>query len=122
MYVFYACSLNSGRKFRFFRSVLRECPAPRFRCQRLQGSRRLPDGGKPVGDGDGCPVFRQIFQAFLDPAFTFIVQGAGGLVKDQDRRILQEHPGNGDPLFLSAGKTGSPLAHKGVIAVRQGLR
>ena len=41
-----------------------------------------------VGNGDGRPVFGQFFQAALDPAFAFIIQGAGGLIKDQDRRIL----------------------------------
>ena len=40
----------------------------------------IPDGGKPVGDGDGGAVFRQRLQAFLDMAFAFVVQGAGGLV------------------------------------------
>ncbi len=62
------------------------------------------DGGKTVGDGDGCPVLRQLLQAFLNMAFTLIVQSAGGLVKNQNRGIFQENPGNGYTLFLTAGK------------------
>ena len=81
----------------------------------------VPDGGKTVGDGDGCPVLRQLLQAFLNMAFTLIVQSAGGLVKNQNRGILQENPGNGYTLFLTAGKACSPFSHKGIIAVRQRL-
>ena len=77
----------------------------------------IPDGGKPVGDGDGGAVPGELLQAFLDVALTFIVQGAGGLIQDQDRRIFKEYPGNGDPLLLAAGKPCASLAHKGVVAV-----
>ena len=46
------------------------------------------DRRQTVGNGDGRPVFGQFFQAALNPAFAFIIQGAGGLVQDQDGRIL----------------------------------
>lgn len=72
----------------------------------------IPDGGETVGDGDGGAVSGELLQAFLDVAFTFIVQGAGGLIQDQDRRIFKEYPGNGDPLLLSARKPCAPLATK----------
>lgn len=45
-------------------------------------------------DRDGCSVFSENFQTLLNPAFTFVVQCAGGLIKDQDRRIFQEHAGD----------------------------
>ena len=60
---------------------------------------RVSNGGQTVGDGDGRSVSGQLFKTLLDPAFALIVQSAGGLVKNQDRRILQEYPGNGYPLF-----------------------
>ena len=80
---------------------------------------RAPDGGQPVRDGDGGPVFREFLQALLDPAFALIVQGAGRFVQDQDGRILQEHAGNRDALFLSAGEAGAAFSHKGIVSVRQ---
>ena len=46
------------------------------------------DGGKTMGDGDGGAVFGQDIQALLDPAFAFIIQGAGGFVQDQNGRVL----------------------------------
>ena len=48
----------------------------------------VPDGGQPVGDGDGGTVFRQLLQTLLDVALAFIIKGAGGLVQDQDGRIF----------------------------------
>ena len=46
------------------------------------------DGGQPVGDGDSSTVVGQGVQTLLDPAFALVVQGAGGLVQDQDGRVL----------------------------------
>ena len=80
---------------------------------------RVADRGKSVCDRDGSPVFGQFLQALLDPAFAFIVQGTGCLVQDQDWRILQEHPCDGDTLLLTAGQTGAPLANIGVVSVRK---
>ena len=45
-------------------------------------------GGQPVGDGDGGAVFCEHIQTLLDPAFAFVVEGAGGFVQNQDGRIL----------------------------------
>lgn len=50
---------------------------------------RIADRGETVGDRDGCTVFSEFFQAFLDSAFAFVVQGAGRLVQDQDGRIFR---------------------------------
>ena len=58
---------------------------------------RIADRGETVGDRDGCTVFSEFFQAFLDSAFAFVVQCAGRLVEDQDRRILQEDTRDGVP-------------------------
>ena len=48
-----------------------------------------PDGGQPVGDGDGRPVPGKLFQALLDPAFAFIVKCACRLVQNQDGRVFR---------------------------------
>ena len=77
------------------------------------------DCRQTMSNGNGCTVFGENFQTLLDPAFAFIVQCTGGLIKDQDRRILQEDTGNGDPLFLTAGKTGSTFSDKGIITIRK---
>lgn len=111
--------LNSAHKFRFFDQFFVSPPL----CDSIVSNDKnlvcSLDRGESVCDRDGCSVFSENFQTLLNPAFTFVVQCAGGLIKDQDRRIFQEHAGNGDPLFLTAGKTGSAFSHKGVIAIRQ---
>ncbi len=62
----------------------------------------IADRGKTVGDCNGSTVFGELFQALLNPAFAFIVQSAGGFVKNQDRRILLKYAGNRNPLLLSS--------------------
>ena len=72
------------------------------------------DGGQAVGDGDHRLAPHQGFQAFLDRRLDFRVQRRGGLVHDQDRRILEQHAGNGDALALAAGELHAALADVGV--------
>ena len=43
----------------------------------------------------------------------------GRLVQDQDRRVLQEHPRDGEPLLLPAGELHAALADDRVQPVRQ---
>ena len=77
------------------------------------------DGGQPVGDGKGGAALAEFFQRILHQPLAFVVQRAGGFVQNQDGRIFQEHPGNGDALLLPAGQLHAPLAHIGVVPVGQ---
>ena len=45
-------------------------------------------GGKAVGDGECGTPFCQLFQGLGYKEFTLIVKSRGGLVQDQDSRIL----------------------------------
>ena len=47
------------------------------------------------------------------------VDGAGGVVEDQDRRVDEQGPGDGDALALAAREGVAPLADHGVVAVGQ---
>ncbi len=55
---------------------------------------RVADRGETMRDRDGGAVCSQLFQTLLNPALTLIVQRAGGLIKNQDRRVLQEDARN----------------------------
>ena len=79
-----------------------------------------PDGGEPVGDDEGGAAPGQGVEGLLDLGLGDGIQGGGGLVQDQDGRILQENPRNGHPLFLAAGEQSAPLAHIGVEAIGHG--
>ena len=77
------------------------------------------DGGQAVGDGQGGAAVGQLFQALAHQNLALVVQGAGGLVQDEDGRVLQKDAGNAQPLLLAAGQLDAPLAHIGVVAVLQ---
>ena len=62
----------------------------------------------------------QLFKALAHQDLAFVVQCAGGLVQNEDGRVLQEHPRNGDALLLSAGELDTALTHIGIKAVLQG--
>ena len=64
----------------------------------------------------------QVFQGLLHQMFAFVVQGGGGFIQNQDGRVLQEHPGNGNALLLAAGELHAPFAHVGVVAFVQAQR
>src|SRR5262252_4544373 len=62
------------------------------------------DGGEAVGNGDHRLAGHQVIELLLDRLLHLRVQGAGGLVEDKDRRVLQQHAGDGDALALATGK------------------
>ena len=51
---------------------------------------RVTDGGKPVGYDKGGPVGSKLFQGLLYDILTFVIQRAGGLVKDKDGTLAME--------------------------------
>ena len=56
----------------------------------------------------------QLLKGLLELGLRHAVQGGGGLVQNQHRRVLQEDPGDGDALLLSAGEQGAPFPTLGV--------
>ena len=72
-----------------------------------------------MGDGEGGAALAELFQRLLHQPLALVVQCAGGFVQNQDGRIFQEHPGDGDALLLPAGQLYAPFAHIGVIPVGQ---
>ena len=72
-----------------------------------------------MGDDQCGPPPHRLLQSRLDAALGFAVQGGGRLVQDQDRRILEQRPGDGHPLPLAAGQHQAILSHRRVQAFRQ---
>ena len=70
-----------------------------------------------MGDGDGGAAGHQAVQGVLHDAFGFGVQRGGGLVQDQDRRVLEDGAGDGQALALSAGELGPAVADVRVVAL-----
>ena len=74
------------------------------------------DGREAVSDGDHRLVGHQRLQLLLDRGLDFAVERRGRLIQHQDRRVLQQHAGNGDALALPAGEFYAPFADMGVVA------
>ncbi|MND61060.1 hypothetical protein D3C80_523060 [compost metagenome] len=70
---------------------------------------------QPVGDGDDGLALHHFIQALLNGHLHFRVQRTGGFVQQQDRRVLQHHPGNGDALALATRQLDAALSHQGVV-------
>ena len=79
----------------------------------------LEHGGQAVGDDQRGATRHQPFQCLLHAVFALCIQRAGGLIQQQDRRILQQRAGNRHTLLLATGKTGTALTQLAVIALRQ---
>ena len=78
------------------------------------------DGGQAVGDDEGGPALHEDAQAGVDLLLDLDVDGAGGVVEDQDRRVDQQGAGDGDALALAARERVAALADHGVVAVVEG--
>ena len=72
-----------------------------------------------MGDDDGGAVFAQALYRFLHFGLAVVVERRGGLVQNQDWRVFVEGAGDGDALFLPAGKAAALRAEVFVVAVRQ---
>ena len=79
----------------------------------------IPDRGEPVGDDEAGPIGPQRRHGMLHQHFGSGVDRAGRLVQDQQCRIGQECPGDGDQLLLAGADIAGFLIQHSVIAVRQ---
>ena len=72
-----------------------------------------------MGDEQGRAVGHDRAQGVVDAPLRRGVDGAGGVVEDQDARVGEDGPGQGDPLALAAREGEAPLADDRVVAPRQ---
>ena len=79
---------------------------------------RVAHGGEPVSDHQHRPLRHEPVDRLLHQPLGLGVERAGGLVEDEDRRVAEERPRDGDPLPLSAREPGAALAEDRVVALR----
>lgn len=82
---------------------------------------RVDDGAQAVGNDNRCPAVHQLVQGFLHHHFRLRVQASGCFVQNQQLRIPQECPGDGQPLALTAGDLNAPFTDFGIQPRRHGL-
>ncbi len=76
-----------------------------------------PDGGKAVRDHDHGAVAHQRLERGLHQDLRFGVQVRRGFVQNQDGRILEERPRDGQPLPLTSAQLDAAFADHGGVAV-----
>ena len=62
----------------------------------------VADGRETVRHDDRGATGHEPGQRLLDQALGLVVERAGGLVEDEDGRVLEDGPGDGDALALAA--------------------
>ena len=74
------------------------------------------DRRQPVRDRDDRAALHQPVELLLDRRLDLRIERRGGLVEHQDRRVLQDHPGERDALALAAREFDAALADMRVEA------
>ena len=75
------------------------------------------DGAQAVGNGDGGSRGHQSFQCVLHQSLALGVQRRGGLVENQNGRILQDGACDADALALTSRQAAAAVAHVRVVSV-----
>ena len=65
---------------------------------------RGADGVQAVGDDQESPALRQAVEGVTDETLALRVQAGGGLVHNEQGRVLEEGAGYRKPLRLAAGE------------------
>ena len=66
----------------------------------------VPDRRQAVGDDGLAPG--ELGDGGLDQVLVLRVDAGRGLVQNDDGRVLKDGPGNGNPLFFTAGQGTAP--------------
>ena len=74
------------------------------------------DRTEAMGDDQGGAPLHESLEGLLDQVFALGIQGTGGLVENEDGRILEKGPSDRDALFLMTSwrESHTPLADQGV--------
>src|SRR5260370_22444979 len=75
--------------------------------------------GEAVRDDNQRPALRDAQQVGVDDGLAVGIERAGRLVEDQDPRIADQRPGDGEPLLLTARQVGRAFLDEGLVAARQ---
>ncbi len=79
----------------------------------------VADCAQPVGDGKDGPSLHELVHALFDEGLGTGVDGGGGFVQDEHRRVGHGSPGDCQQLPLALGQVGAVGGDHGVIALRQ---
>ena len=79
------------------------------------------DGGHTLRDDDLRGLRDEVAEALTNQGVGLRVDRGGGVVEDQNLRLLQDRTGDAETLLLTTGDVGTALGDEGVVLVREGL-
>src|SRR5207245_6018094 len=79
----------------------------------------LSDRHEVVRNDDRRPPAHQTPQGLKDPVPGLGIEVSGRLVQDEDGRVANHRPRNGDPLTLTAAEASALLPTDRIISVRE---
>ena len=79
------------------------------------------DGAGPVGDDEGGAPVGDLLQGAADLELRLHVDARGGVVEDEDARVHDQRPRDGDALALAAAEREAAFADDRVVALGEGL-
>ena len=80
---------------------------------------RIAHRAQPVRDDQYRSPLADSLHVVLDDALGLVVERARRLVENQDARVADQRPGDGDALALVAGESRTVFADERVVAFRQ---
>src|ERR1700728_4208700 len=70
-----------------------------------------------MSDRDHCLADHCFAHRSLNDVLAVTIERAGCFIQQQNRRVLEDRPRDGDTLPLSAGQLDGPLSHQSVVAM-----
>ena len=80
---------------------------------------RVQNRAHPLGDDQRRSALHQHVQRLADLRLRLGIDGGGEVVENQDPRVEQECPRDGNTLLLAARERDTALADAGLVAVRE---
>ena len=81
---------------------------------------RVPHGFQSVGNHNNRLVLHQSFHGLLQLILVLRVYVCSRLIEDDNRRILENGPGNGNPLLFAPGQSGPAFADYSIVSRGKG--
>ena len=79
---------------------------------------RILHGGHPLGDDQLGGAGDILGEGLTDHRIGLGVHGGGGVIQNENLGLLQQRPGDAQPLLLTTGYVGAALLDVGIVAVR----
>src|ERR1700722_12773963 len=79
------------------------------------------DGRQPMSNEQHREIPVEPLDGIHDRPFRFIVEGARGLIENEDARLFVQRSSDADALPLAAGEPNPALADEGIISLRPAL-